>query len=357
MRGRGITYDTGFVGRAGNSRERFEPADVRTDLTAIRDDLCCTAVRVTGGDPERIDLAAGVAAELGLEVWYSPYPLDRDEDDMLALFADCADRAERVRGAGHRVVFVAGAELSLMNHGFLPGDTLEQRLAAVLRRPPNLGELVATAARRVNEFLGRAVDVVRARFGGPVSYASTPLDRVDWAPFDIVSVDLYRSAEVAAQFADGVRALVAPGKPVAITEFGCASYRGAADLGAQALDVVEYDAVSGRPLRLKRDVERDEAGQATAIVEQLAVFDESGVDAAFVFLFALEDMPFRPQSPAREDLDRASYGIVRVREGAGDGPRWERKAAFDALAEHYGQGRDGDGTMPPRNIRTASWPW
>ncbi len=338
MRANGITYDTGFVGRAGNSRERFEPEDVRADLTAIRDELHCTAVRVTGGDPDRIDLAAVTATELGLEVWYSPYPLDHDEDQMLDLFADCADRAERLRRAGHRVVFVAGAELSLMNHGFLPGDTIEQRLAAVLRRPPNLGELVATAAGRVNEFLGRAVDVVRSRFGGPVTYASTPLDRVDWGIFDIVSVDLYRSADVAAQFADGVRALVAAGKPVAITEFGCASYRGAADLGAQALQVVEYEAGSGRPLRLRRDVERDEAGQAAAIVEQLAVFDEAGVDAAFVFLFALEDMPFRPQSAAREDLDRASYGIVRVRESDGNGPRWERKAAFDALAEYYSRG-------------------
>ena len=79
MRGRGITYDTGFVGRDGISRARFEPAEVRDDLRVIRDDLHCTAVRVTGGDPDRIELAAAAAAELGLEVWYSPYPLDRSD--------------------------------------------------------------------------------------------------------------------------------------------------------------------------------------------------------------------------------------------------------------------------------------
>jgi hypothetical protein len=151
-----------------------------------------------------------------------------------------------------------------------------------------------------------------------------------------VSVDLYRSAEIADQFADGVRALAARGKPVAITEFGCATYRGAADVGAQALNVVEYDPVTGRPLRLKVDCDRDEAGQATAIREQLEVFDDAGVDSAFVFLFALEDMPFRPSGDPREDLDRASYGIVRVIDHVEDaGRHWEPKAAFDAVARHY----------------------
>ena len=71
-----------------------------------------------------------------------------------------------------------------------------------------------------------AVALVRERFGGKITYASIPLERVDWTPFDIVSVDLYRSAEIADQFADGVRSLVAQGKPVAITEFGSASLPG-----------------------------------------------------------------------------------------------------------------------------------
>ena len=187
MRGRGITYDTGFVGRDGISRARFEPAEVRDDLRVIRDELHCTAVRVTGGVPDRIELAAAAAAELGLEVWYSPYPLDRSDDEMLTLFVDCAGRAERLRAAGHPVVYVAGAELSLMGLGFLPGATVDELVATLLSRPANLGELVAAAATRVNEFLARALPAIRTRFGGPVTYASVPIDRVDWSLFDIVS--------------------------------------------------------------------------------------------------------------------------------------------------------------------------
>jgi hypothetical protein len=37
--------------------------------------------------------------------------------ELLSLFADCAERAERLRQRGAEVVFVTGAELSLMNNG------------------------------------------------------------------------------------------------------------------------------------------------------------------------------------------------------------------------------------------------
>jgi hypothetical protein len=124
MRGKGISYDSGFIHNGTSSREPFDPEVVRRELRCIRDDLHCTAVRVVGGDPQRLELAATYAAELGLEVWFSPYPLGLTTEELLSLFADCADRAERVRHQGAEVVFVTGAELSLMNNGFLAGDPL-----------------------------------------------------------------------------------------------------------------------------------------------------------------------------------------------------------------------------------------
>jgi hypothetical protein len=100
---------------------------VERELRIIRDDLHCNAVRVMGGDPERPELAATYAADLGLEVWFSPYPLELTADEVLSLLADCAERAERLRQRGAEVVVVTGAELSLMNNGLLPGDTLHER--------------------------------------------------------------------------------------------------------------------------------------------------------------------------------------------------------------------------------------
>lgn len=84
---------------------------------------------------------------------------------------------------------------------------------------------------------------------------------------------------------------------------------------------------------------RDEAGQATYLRELLEVFDAENIDSAFVFIFALSDHVHRPSGDPREDLDLASYGIVKVFEDRhgdtySDMP-WEPKIAFTALAEYY----------------------
>src|SRR4051794_13180175 len=108
MRGKGMTYDTGFVRMGSNSRRHFDPKVVVRELTIIRDDLHCNTIHLIGGDPERLEVAAGLAVDLGLEVWFSPYPLELTAGEMLSLFIDCAGRAERLRQQGGDVVFVTG---------------------------------------------------------------------------------------------------------------------------------------------------------------------------------------------------------------------------------------------------------
>ncbi|TDQ01036.1 hypothetical protein EV186_102903 [Labedaea rhizosphaerae] len=327
-----MTYDTGFVRHGDISRKHFDPGVVRRELTVIRDELHCNAVQLIGGDPERLEFAAGVAAELGLEVWFSPYPLELSPDEILELFADCAHRAERVRRTGAEVVFVAGVEMTLMNPGYLPGDHVGDRVARLLgAEQPRKVELITTSSRALNEFLGKAVAAIRERFGGKVTYCAVPLERVDWSVFDFVAVELIRSAAVADQFEQGVRTLVAQGKPVAITGFGSAAWKGAPDVAPTAMDIVENDE-NGVPLRLDGVYERDEDGQARYLREVLDVFDREGVDATFVFMFALENYPHRPGGDPRDDLDLASPSIVRVGE---DGHSWEPKAAFHAVAASY----------------------
>ena len=342
VRAKGMTYDTGFIRRGEISRERFDPGVVRRELAIIRDDLHCNAVQIIGGDPDRLELAAGYAAELGLEVWFSPYPLELGTGEILSLFADCAERAERLRkdkdGAG--VVFVTGVELSIMNQGFMPGDSVDERLGLLLSQPPDRRrEQLAEVSARVNDFLRKAVAVVRERFQGRVTYAAIPAERVDWMPFDIISVELIRNAEVAGQYREGVRTLVAQGKPVAITGFGSAAYRGAGDRGARAMEIIEYDEGTGAPVRLNGEYVRDEAAQAADLREVLEIFGTEGVDGAFVFLFALSNLPHRPNGDSRLDLDMASPAIVKTLEGRhGDtypDMAWEPKAAFTAVAECY----------------------
>jgi hypothetical protein len=339
MRAKGMTYDTGFVRKGSYSLERFDPELVKRELTIIRDDLHCNAVQIIGGDPGRLELAARYAAELGLEIWFSPYPLELTTGEILTLFADSAERAERLRTGGAEVVFVTGVELSIMNRGFFDGDGAEERVGRLLASPDGRLEKLAEVRSRVNDFLRDAVATVRERFHGKVTYAAIPFEGVDWDLFDVVTLELIRSAEVADRFRDGVRNLVAQPKPVAITGFGTATWRGAGDAAPRSMEILEHDETTGTPLRLTGEYQRDEAGQAAYLSELLEVFDSEGVDSAFVFLFALYNLPHRPDSDPREDLDLASVGIVKVLDGHNgrtypDMP-WEPKAAFAAIADRY----------------------
>jgi hypothetical protein len=53
--------------------------------------------------------------------------------------------------------------------------------------------------------------------GKGINYAAGPWEEIDWAPFDIVSLDAYRDASNRDYFAGSIRRLFRPGKPVAIT--------------------------------------------------------------------------------------------------------------------------------------------
>lgn len=338
MQIRGIAYDTGFVRHGENAHPRLTPDLARRELAIIRDDLHCNAVHIVGGDADRLEMAAKIAGELGLEVWFSPYPIELGEADMLTLLLDCADRAERLRTSGVAVTFVAGVELTLMNPGFLPGDTLEVRLQRLLEDPALLPGKVLDASARLNEFLSTAVPRIRDRFAGPVTYAAIPFERVDWDLFDVLSVELIRSADVADRFRDGVVEFVNSGKPVAITGFGCATWEGAPEVAPRSMEVLEYDE-TGMPVAINGTYARDEAGQARYFDELLEIFETTGVHAAFPYLFALYSLPHRPDGPPALDLDLASLGVVKVfedRNGTAypDMP-WEPKVAFDAIARRY----------------------
>jgi hypothetical protein len=345
MRGKGITYDTGFRSARTSTHEPFDPEIVRREMRIIREDLHCTAVRVTGGYPERLEVAASYAAEAGLEIWFCPFTNGLTREELLQLLADCAEHAERLRKQGAEVVLLTGSEVSLFTGGFLPGDSVQDRLA-LLADPLRLRALIPEMRARMNEFLGQAVEVVRGRFGGRLSYASLPFEGVDWSRFDIISTDAcYRTAKNAARFRDDIRAFVAQGtaqgKSVAITEFGCTTHRGAADTGAAdsltGNSIIEWGE-NARPVRVKGEYARDENEQARYISELLDVFHTEGVDSVFVNTFVRYDLPHRVE--LHEDFDMASFGVVKVLEGR-CGQRypdmsWEPKVAFTTLATRYG---------------------
>lgn len=337
MRAFGITYDTGFTSAGTTTREPFDPAVVGREMRVIRGELRCDAVRVTGGDRDRLETAARHAADAGLEVWYSPFTNGLTQDELLGFLTDSAARAERLRRAGAQVTFLTGSEISLFTGGFLPGSTPAERLAD----PQRLRAAMPGLPAKINAFLSHATTAVRAEFRGQIGYASLPFEDVDWAPFDIVATDAaYPDARTSGRLADGLRALTAHGKPAAVTEFGCTTYRGAGGSG-HGDSVIGWDD-GARPARFTAPVVRDEHEQARCLREILDVFDQSGIDAAFVNTFARYDLPHDDADDDR-DFDKASFGIVKVLGGGRTGTAypglpWEPKAAFHALAD-YGRTR------------------
>ena len=179
------------------------------------------------------------------------------------------------------------ASPSGVDRGFVSGDTQQERLACLLSEPGR-DERLKQVRGRVNDFLVLAVAEIRERFAGRITYASIPFEQPDWSLFDIVSVELIRNVEVADLYRDGVRSLVACGKPVAITGFGAATYRGASDGGARAMEIVEYDEATQTPLRLDGEYVRDEAEQAATLRDVLEILDSEGIDSAFIWLRALQ---------------------------------------------------------------------
>jgi hypothetical protein len=335
MRGKGINYDTGFTPFGDSSRKSFDPEVVRRELQVVAEDLHCNAVRISGGDPDRLTIAAEHAARAGLEVWYSPFPVDMTAEELLPFFADCAERAERVRCTGAEVVLVTGCEMSLFAKGFVPGDDLGGRFANIGSPTPEMGEAWKELPARMNAFMAEAAATARKHFGGRVTYASGPWEDLDWTPFDIVSVDAYRDESNASGFEEDLRKRLTEGKPLVATEFGCCTYEGAGAKGGLGWTIVERDD-DGQGF-INGDYVRDEGEQVTYLHDLLPVFERVGFDAAFWFTFAGYDLPHR--SDPRRDLDMASYGVVKILDGgygtgyAGLG--WEPKEVFHALARAY----------------------
>ncbi|MET9290654.1 hypothetical protein [Streptomyces sp. NPDC003077] len=335
MRGKGIHYDTGTFPNGDTSRPVFDPGVVEREMRVIAEDLHCTAVRVTGGDPDRIEIAARHAAAAGLEVWFSPFPCEMTNEQMLPYFVDCAERAERLRRDGAEVRLVTGCELSVFARGYLPGDTLNDRIPVLAG--PDREAAVKVVPERVNAFLAEVVAAVRPVFGGLLGYASNPLDGVDWAPFDIVGLNHFHSLRNAATYREDLPKEFAHGKPVAITEVGCCTYRGAGDYGGAGW----YLAMEPDGVTLKPDLVRDEGEQVRYLDRLLPVFEEEGVDSLFWFSFGGYSTPHHSPGP---DPDLASYGIVKMldeRSGIPASARtypalpWEPKEAFHALADRY----------------------
>jgi hypothetical protein len=354
MKRRGVCYDVGRVMWGKNWRPEFSAVEAHRELAIIKNDLHCNAVRICGEDLDQLMIAGNDALNQGLEVWLSPELWDHSPKETVEYIASAAERAEELhkRRPGE-VVLSVGSELTLFMDGIVAGSSVFERL-----EHPTFWERVRAGTHNgpLNAFLAEATERVRELFHGSVTYASVPLEAVDWSRFDFVGLDLYRDAGLRDRFSEVLERYFAFERPVAITEFGCCTYRGAADAGGRGFTILDK-AISDRdstPPRLDGVYVRDEAEQAGELTEMLAIFDHADVDATFVMTFVA---PLNPCSDDPvHDLDMASYSLVKSFGGRlgplgaayPDAPwdrdrlgttypdmPWEPKESFRAVAEYY----------------------
>lgn len=354
MNRRGVCYDVGRVMWGQDWRPEFSAEEARRELQIIRDDLHCNAVRICGQDLGRLIAAGGHALDCGLQVWLSPELWDHSPSDTVGYIAEAADAAEELhRHRPGQVVFSVGSEATLFMAGIVEGTSVFERL-----EHPDFWKRIKAGEHNgpLNGFLAEAAERAREVFHGPVTYASVPLETVGWSRFDFVSVDLYRGAQLKDRFTDVLHRYFAFERPLAITEFGCCTYRGAADAGGRGFAILDISAQDKQstPPRLNGSYIRDEAEQARELTEMLSIFDAAGVDATFVMTFAA---PLNPTSDdPLYDLDMASYSLVKSFGGRlgplgaahpeapwdrsrlstiYPGMPWEPKESFRAVADFY----------------------
>ena len=141
------------------------------------------------------------------------------------------------------------------------------------------------------------------------------------------------------------------GKPYAATEFGCCTFRGAADVAGRT-EPVTYDE-HGRAATLTAELERDEEGQARYLVDLLRDYEAGGVDAAFVYTFANRHLP--TTGDPEHDYDLASRGIVRVLPDGDGGLVVDTNgtARSEVVAELVRAGIGVDRVVPRRRLEDA----
>jgi len=307
----------------GNWRPKFDPNIVHRELGIIRNDLHCNAVRICGLDIDRLVVASEQALSQGLEVWFSPEMWDRSQEDTLEYIANAAKKAESLLQRWPlKLVFSLGSELTLFSRGIVEGKNFFERM----NRPSFWEDIRAGKHNEpLNSFLAKEYAAVKQVFHGPLTYFSVPFESVDWGTFDFVGVDHYRDGRIRDTYSSMVRKYLDYGKPVAVGEFGCCTYRGAELLGGngfiitfgmmkdhlgpdQSIPKMIID-MTNIPPRVDGHYVRDEELQARELADQLGVLDTAGVDGAFVFTFV------SPNSPHNEDpkydSDMASFSLVK----------------------------------------------
>lgn len=328
LRLRGINYDTGteFI-RGDVTRKKWSLDEVASDVAVIKNDLHCNTINFYGTDRERLLEAMEIALSKGLIVSVQLRNIDTSKEEMMTSISAFSKELKRFH-ASSQVILNIGCEASLFTNGFVPGKTFMHRMVNMIWVWP----FFPLINKKLSSFLNQIAGMLRTNFDGKLTYGSGSWETIDWTLFDFMGINLYRDKENHLSYGKLIQDLEKGSKPVIITEFGCSSFEGASMLGGGGWTIVDY---KKDPPRLKRFVERNETEQANLLCDLIDLYQSHDLYGCYIFDF-MEAQQLFSLDPVY-DLDRASYGIVKAMRGENGSISWEKKIAFDRVAELYGK--------------------
>ncbi len=331
----GVNYDAGIGLFSDRNGDNISYAEMQEAMRVIRNELHCNAVRIYGYDLDKLIQCSRIAISEGLMVWFSPRRINASYDEALDFITRCSAAAEELRKTSDKFVYVIGNEFTLDIKGFIKGENIYDRISA-LSNPLFIMKIILGSRlnKELNDFLKKAVTAARQYFKGEITYASGEWEKVDWDKFDIVGLNYYRNIFNAWEYRKTVGKYVQKYRKVAITEFGCCSYRGANLKGAWGYNVVDWN--KPRP-RLKKAYQRDEGVQSDYLIELLNIYSAENVYAAFIYTYVARKAAY--DADPLFDLDMANFGLVKVlpsNDNNGEAPfSLEKKKSFIEVSRFY----------------------
>lgn len=332
MKYKGVTYDVGteYYPKVFTI-DPFDAAKVKVDMQAIKNQLHCNSVRIYGKEAQKLMSATEIALQEGLNVWLSPRFINGIVENTIPYLKSMAADLEslRMKYPLQEVVFIIGGEITLDMKGFLPGDTLHERIKNLTNPLFFLKSALGIKPgyqKSFDRFLKDAATATREHFSGKITYAAAMWEKVDASDFDFTCMNFYKASFNKSFYNQKLKKMVSQGKPVVITEFGCCTYAGADSKGPGGYTVLDW---SQSPPAFRVKCIRDEKVQADYLLDLLQTYDRENVTGAFIFDFYSQRHTYNPDP--EKDYDMASFSITR---SIGNG-QWQAKESFYKVADYY----------------------
>jgi hypothetical protein len=216
---KGINYGVGI--RQWGSYPTPSKEQMSEELTVIRDELGCNAVKLYGNNDDAMLQAAHLVASMDFEaIALSPRYIDATVEETINFFGSFVTQMGDLM-QDNRVLLVLGNELTYDSRGWIDAPTYSQRVYDPQERHLKNQD-------RLNALLSSLRDLVPEDFRGRTTYARGSWEQVDWKKLklDVVGSNEYWRCKDERYYLQKLAGLRQLGKPVYVMEFGAATYEG-----------------------------------------------------------------------------------------------------------------------------------